>query len=108
MESFAIHPHHFPSQVPPPPGRNCSSKKIENCCFTITTDNHNCNVYYAIIESHLRHAVVILGSLSKTKLAALQRLQDWACSIISNARIKDNWSSSWLKVGNLSVTIEPS
>ena len=33
-------------------------------------------VYYALIESHLRYADVIWGNLSKTKLAALQRLQD--------------------------------
>ena len=59
------------------------------------------NVYYALVESHLRYADVIWGSLSKKKLAALQRLQDRACSIISNARIKDNWSSSWLNVENL-------
>ena len=43
------------------------------------------------MESQLRYADVIWDSLSKTKLAGLQRLQDRACSIISNARIKDNY-----------------
>ena len=60
-----------------------------------------CNVYYALIASHLRYTDVIWGSLSKTKIAALQRLQDRTCSIIRNARIKDSWSTSWLNVENL-------
>ena len=72
-------------------------KKLKN----VVPQSQLCNVYCALIESHLRYADVIWGSLSKTKLAALQRLQDRACSIISNARIKDNWSSSWLNVENL-------
>ena len=60
-----------------------------------------CTVHYVLIESHLRYADVIWGSMSKTKLAALQRLQSWACSIIANARIKDSWSFYWLNVENL-------
>ena len=59
-----------------------------------------CNVYYARIKSHLCYADVIWGSLSKTKIAALQRLQDRAYSIIS-ARIKYSWWTSWLNVKNL-------
>ena len=58
-------------------------------------------MYYALIESHLRYADVIWGSISKTKIAALQRLQDGAGSIIANARIKDSWSASLLNVENL-------
>ena len=58
-------------------------------------------MYYALIESHLRYADVIWGNQSKAKLAALQRLQDPAYLIISNARIKDSWSTSWLNVENL-------
>ena len=72
-------------------------KKLTN----IVPQSQLCNVYYTPIESHLRYADVIWGSQSKTKLAGLQRLQDRDCSIISNARIKDNWSSSWLNVENL-------
>ena len=60
-----------------------------------------CNIYYALIESHLRYADVIWSSLSKTKIAALQHLQDRACSIKTNARIKDSWSASWLSVEHL-------
>ena len=53
------------------------------------------------MESHLRYANVIWGSLSKTKLDTLQRLHDRAHSIIENARIKDEWSANWLSVENL-------
>ena len=60
-----------------------------------------CSVYYALIESHLRYGDVVWGSLCKTKLAALQRLQSRAWSIIENAKIKDLWSSSWLNVENI-------
>ena len=47
-----------------------------------------CNVYNALIESHLRYGDVVWGSLSKTKIDALQHLLDRACSMIANARIK--------------------
>ena len=60
-----------------------------------------CCVYYALVESHLRYGDVVWGSLYKTKLAALQRLQSRAWSIIENAKIKDLWSSSWLNVENI-------
>ena len=51
-----------------------------------------------IVESHLRHANVIWGSLSKTKFDTLQRLHDRAHSIIENARIKEEWSANWFSV----------
>ena len=60
-----------------------------------------CSVYYAIVESHLRYANEIWGSLPKTKLDTLQRLQDRARSIVENARYKDNWSCDWLSVENI-------
>ena len=70
-----------------------------------TSTTRNIHIFielnYALIESHLRYADVIWSNLSKTKLAALQHLQDLAYSIISNARIKDSWSTSWLNVENL-------
>ena len=53
-------------------------------------------MYYALVESHLSYEDVICGSLSETKLAALQRLQSRARLIIENAKIKDRWSCSWL------------
>ena len=56
------------------------------------------SVYYALVECHLRYGDVVWGSLCKIKLAALQRLQSQAWSIIENAKIKDLWSSSWLNV----------
>ena len=59
-----------------------------------------CSVYYALVESHLRYGNAIWGSLCKTKLAALQRLQSRAWSIIEKAKIKDRWSCSWLNEEN--------
>ena len=48
-------------------------------------------VYYAFVESQLRCCDVVWGSLSRTKLAALQRLQTRALKIIRNANRKDTW-----------------
>ena len=59
------------------------------------------NVYRSLIESHLRYANVIWGSLPKSKLNTLQRLQDRPRSIIEKARLKDNWSHNWLTVEQL-------
>ena len=59
------------------------------------------HVYRALVESHLRYANVIWGSLSKSKINTLQRLQDRARSIIDNARQKDGWSHNWLTVEQL-------
>ena len=61
-------------------------KKLKN----IIPQSQLFSLYYALIESHLRYADVIWCSLSKTKLASLQCLQDRACSIIASARIKDS------------------
>ena len=66
----------------------------------VITQSQLCNVHYGLSESHLRYADVICGSLSKAEIAALQRLEDHACSVIANARIKENWSTSWLNVEN--------
>ena len=59
------------------------------------------NIYHALVESHLRYAIVAWGSLSNTKLEALQRLQNRAHSIIQRAKIKDQWSGDWLTVEQL-------
>ena len=59
------------------------------------------NIYHALVESHLRYANVVWGSLSNTKLEALQRLQNRAHSIIERAKIKDQWSGDWLTVEQL-------
>ena len=72
-------------------------KKLKN----IIPQSKLCSVYYAIVESHLRYANEIWGSLPKTKLDTLQRLQDRARSIVENARYKDNWSCDWLSVENI-------
>ena len=42
---------------------------------SILPQSQLCSVYYARVESHLRYGNVSCGSLCKTKLAALQRLQ---------------------------------
>ena len=65
-------------------------KKLKN----IILQSQLCSVFHAIVGSHLRYAIFIWGSLSKTKLDTLQRLHDRAHSIIENARIKDEWSTN--------------
>ena len=47
-------------------------------------------VYKALVESHLRHADVVWGSLSNTKITALQRQQNRAFEIIQVSKIKDS------------------
>ena len=59
------------------------------------------NIYHALVESHLRYANVVWGSLSNTELEALQRLQNRAHSIIERAKIKDQWSGDCLTVEQL-------
>ena len=53
------------------------------------------------MESHLRYADVIWGSLPARKIETLQRLQNRAQLIIETTRVKDNWSCDWLIVSNL-------
>ena len=45
----------------------------------------------ALVESHFRYADVVWGSLSNTKITALQRLQNRAFEIIQASKIKDSW-----------------
>ena len=59
------------------------------------------NIYYALVESHLRYANVVWGSLSNTKLEDLQRLQNRAQSIIESTKIKDQWSRDCLSLEQL-------
>ena len=54
-----------------------------------------------IVESQLRYGDVVWGSLSKTKLAALQRLQTQTLKIIKNAKIKDTWSCPGMSVESI-------
>ena len=49
-------------------------------------------VYKALVESHLRYADVVWGSLSNTKISALQRLQNRAFDIIEASKIKDSFT----------------
>ena len=58
-------------------------------------------VYYALIESHLRYANVVWGSLSDTKMEALERLQNRAFRIIDSSRLKDSWERRSLNVNQL-------
>ena len=74
-----------------------SLKKLQNLLSQSQLDH----VYRALVESHLRYANVVWGSLPKTKLNTLQRLQDRARSIIDKARLKDSWSHNWLTVEQL-------
>ena len=59
------------------------------------------NVYRALIESQIRYADVIWGSLSNTKIEFLQRLQDRVVSMIHMSRIKDTWTPKVLSVKQL-------
>ena len=47
-------------------------------------------VYKALVESHLRYADVVWGSLSNAKISALQRLQNRVFDIIEASKIKDS------------------
>ena len=47
-------------------------------------------VYKSLVESHLRYADVVWGSLSETKVTALQRLQNRAFEIIQGSKINDS------------------
>ena len=72
-------------------------KRLKN----ILPQSQLCMVCYAIVESQLRYGDVVRGRLSKTKLAALQRLQTQALNIIKNAKIKDTWSCPGMSVENI-------
>ena len=72
-------------------------KRLKN----ILPQSHFSIVYYALVESQLLYGDVVWGSLSRTKLAALQRLQTRALKIIRNAKIKDTWSCPGMNVENI-------
>ena len=58
-------------------------------------------VYYVLVESHLRYANVVWGSLSDTKIEALQRLQNRAFDIIDSSRLKGLWERRSLNVNQV-------
>ena len=74
-----------------------SLKRLKN----ILPQSQLCCIYYGLVESHLRYGGVVWGSLNKTKIVDLQRLQNRASYIIENAKIKDHWSRSWSNVENI-------
>ena len=78
-------------------GGLASLKKLKN----ILPPSKLCSVYYAIVESHVRYADVIWGSLPARKIETLQRLQNTAQLIIETGRVKDNWFCDGLNVSNL-------
>ena len=65
------------------------------------------NAYLALVESHVRYADVIWGSLLDTKIESLQRLQDRAVSMIHTPRIKDNWTPKFYHMNSLLHLIAP-
>ena len=69
-------------------------KRLKN----ILTQSKLSIVYYALVESQLRYGDVVWGSLSRTKLATLQRLYTRALKIIRKAKIKDTWSCPGMNV----------
>ena len=78
-------------------GGLASLKKLKNLVPQKQLDN----VYRALIESHLRYASVIWGSIPSSKIKILQNLPDRARTLIEGARIKDDWSYNWLNVEQL-------
>ena len=75
---------------------SCSLKRLKN----IQPQSQLSIVYYALVESQLSYGDVFWGSLSRTKLVALQRLQTRALKI-RNARIKDTWSCPGMNVESI-------
>ena len=71
-----------------------SLKKLKN----IISQSQLMEVYYALVESHLKYANVVWGSLSDTKIEALQRLQNRAFDIIDSSRHKGLWERRSLNV----------
>ena len=63
------------------------------------------HVYYALVENHLRYAIVVWGSLSDTKMEALQPLQNRAFDIINSSRLEDSWERKSLNVNQLMLLI---
>ena len=61
-----------------------SLRKLKN----ILPQSQLLNVYQALVESHLRYANVVWGTLSNTKLSNLQRYQDRALELIESSKIK--------------------
>ena len=59
------------------------------------------NVYRALIESHLRYANVVWGSVRSSKIEILQNLLDRARAIIERIRIIDSRSYNWFNVEQL-------
>ena len=72
-------------------------KKLKN----ILPQSKLCQVYRALVESHMRYANVIWGSLPESKLQALQKLQNRAWSLINTAKQKDSWNHNWMDVKQL-------
>ena len=58
-------------------------------------------VYWALLESHLRYYNNIWGSLSNAKLYNLQGMQNRACTLIESSRLKDGWRCTGLSVSSL-------
>ena len=73
-----------------------TSKRLKN----ILPQSQLSIVYYALVESQLRYGDVVWGSLSRTNLVALQRLQARALKIIRNAKSKGIWSCPGINVEN--------
>ena len=72
-----------------------------NKLMKIFPQSYLVNIYHALVESRLRYANIVWGSLSNTIIEALQRLQNRAHSIIKRAKIKHQWSSDLFTVEQL-------
>ncbi len=82
-------------------GGLASLKKLKN----ILPQSQLSNVYRALVESHMRYADVIWGSLSNSRKESLQRLQNRAISMIDTSKIKMNGRIISFRLDNLSRLI---
>ena len=57
--------------------------------------------YKALVESHLRYADVVWGSLLSAKISALQRLQNGGFDIIEASNIKESWIRPTISVDQM-------
>ena len=68
--------------------------KFASCLAPLQTlknmisQSQHMELYYTLVDSHLRYANVVWGSLCDTKMEVLQRLQKRAFDIIDSSRLR--------------------
>ena len=80
-------------------GGLASIRKLKN----ILPQSQLLNVYQALVESHLRYANVIWGTLSDTKISTLQKYQNRALDLIESSKMKDAWNKNLMNITQLTT-----